>query len=120
MDVSPARIAEMLAPLAEKFNAAAAHKGDDGRRRYVPRLSGWDLARVWLVAGACVSVDQVRAAADIGIHTATASLRVLETGGWLVRRPTASGDEFDQRILLSVSDNPDALGPAQPGTRLVM
>lgn len=101
MDVEPARIAEMLQPLADNFNAphlrAKAEAEAQGRRYAFPQLRGWDLARVWLVAGACWSAAQVRDAADVGIHTARAALALLEEAGWLVRSSTRNGDRFEQR-----------------------
>lgn len=124
MDFEPARIAAMLQPLADKHNAphrrAKAEADAQGRRYAFACLTGWDLARLWMVAGACLSVAEIRAAADLGIHTTTAGLKALEQGGWLARIPTAMGDQFEQRMPLVVSDNPPLPGPQQVGTGLVM
>lgn len=104
MEVEPARIAAMLQPLADKHNAdparaaAMARAQASGVRLAFPELTGWDLAKAWLVAASCWTAQQFKDAADLGIHRAQAALRVLENGKWLDRVRTRDGDRFRQRF----------------------
>lgn len=119
MEVSPARIAEMLAPLADRFNAErAADEAAGVGRQYNRRVTKRDLAMTWLLAGEASTVGELEHTTGIPTHGLNACLNALEGDGWLVRIKTRLGDQFRQQI--PVDDNAGALGPGQASTRLVM
>jgi hypothetical protein len=112
MEVSPARIAEMLTPLAEQHNAehrrrAALPKADPDHIANPIPLTGNRLARVWIAIAslACTShapalpgLEATRAckattieigeAADLSDRYAQMAVIVLERGGWIRRHFT--------------------------------
>lgn len=101
MNVTSARMAEMLAPLAQAHNQDERAQAMRNPKKRPTWLNGWDLFRIWSVAGVCNSVQQIKAVAGVSIHVATNGVRVLHEAKWLERAAEGREHRYDPTIPAS-------------------